>query len=356
MSNYQLPVLGFVACVLVFLFVPLRVSHAADLTSESDLMTRVKVGEGSSHTVTFVLDAGNTFAAGETMSLDFDEDGGGWVIDGMNATVADFGFNDGIERTIVGVDGSCTGHNGGNDLAVGINDTTGTITLTACASYTASASGAMVNIKIGTAAGGTDRITNPTATGVYTLTVGGTFGDTGEVHVEIVTDDQVVVTGTVLEIIGFGVSDTTIGFGTLSPTESRYATGNGSGSSSEQQAHTITVSTNAPTGYTMTIDGATLTSGANTINAIGATNTAPDAGAEQFGIRITAAGGSGTVSAPYDGGGFALDIISFPDEVATTSSNSGDTIYSMRYVANISESTEGGIYNADLVFTATGNI
>jgi hypothetical protein len=105
----------------------------------------------------------------------------------------------------------------------------------------------------------------------------------------------------------------------------------------------------------MTLNGATLTSGANTITAIGSANTTSAAGTEQFGLRMTATGGSGTVSAPYAAAGFAFDTAAFPDQVASATGASANTTYSVRYVANITGSTEAGAYTATLTYVAVAN-
>ncbi len=156
-------------------------------------------------------------------------------------------------------------------------------------------------------------------------------------------------------ILTFSVSDSAIGFGTLSSSAARYATGDGTGSASETEAHNLVASTTATNGYTITVNGTTLTSGANTISAIGPSNTASSVGSEQFGIRLTASGGSGTVSAPYAASGFAFDTAAFPDEIASATGSSADTTYSVRYLANIAATTEAGTYGATLTYVVTGN-
>jgi hypothetical protein len=105
----------------------------------------------------------------------------------------------------------------------------------------------------------------------------------------------------------------------------------------------------------MTVNGATLTSGANTITAIGSSNTASSAGTEQFGLRMSASGGSGTVSVPYAASGFAFDTAAFPDQVASASGSSANTTYSVRYLGNITAQTEAGAYTATLTYVATAN-
>lgn len=153
----------------------------------------------------------------------------------------------------------------------------------------------------------------------------------------------------------FSISDSAIGFGTPSASEARYATGDGIGSAIEAEAHTLIASTNAANGYVITVNGTTLQSGSFAITAIGATNSGSSPGTEQFGLRMTATGGNGSVSVPYAAAGFALDTAAFPDEVA--SDPDGDnvsTTYSVRYLANIAGATEAASYSAALTYITTG--
>ena len=114
---------------------------------------------------------------------------------------------------------------------------------------------------------GTNSI-NPSTPGSYTTTISGTFGDAGDITVNILTSNQVNITATVPQALTFSISTTSISFGTLTAVAARYASSTGNGDSSEVEAHNVIVGTNAANGYTMTVGGSTLTSGANTINAI----------------------------------------------------------------------------------------
>ena len=155
--------------------------------------------------------------------------------------------------------------------------------------------------------------------------------------------------------LSFVLSDSTIGFGALSANGTRHATGDQLGAASEIVAHTLVASTTSATGYTITVQGATLTSGQNTVNAIGGTNTASVASIEQFGLRMTASGGVGNVAAPYAASGFAYAATATTSSqvASATTGNGADTTYSVRYVANISPQTETGTYTASLVYTIT---
>ncbi|MBP6926443.1 MAG: hypothetical protein KBB70_01970 [Candidatus Pacebacteria bacterium] len=155
----------------------------------------------------------------------------------------------------------------------------------------------------------------------------------------------------------FTISTNSIGFGTLTPANARYASADGLGSASEVEAHTIDAGTSATNGYSITVQGASLTNGGDTITAIGGVNTASSAGTEQFGLRVTATGGTGSVSDPYTGGGFA-----YAADATTTSeiggAISGDgvtTTYSVRYITNVSTTTNPGSYTGNVTYVMTSN-
>lgn len=158
--------------------------------------------------------------------------------------------------------------------------------------------------------------------------------------------------------LSFSISTTTLYFGGLSSVVTRYASStNTGGDSSETEAHNLKVKTNIPNGYTITVRGATLTSGANTVTAIGSTNISPAINTEQFGIRLVATGGVGTVTVPYSASGFAYSATNvLASQIASASSgDNATTTYSVRYVANIAGTTEMGAYTSGLVFVTTAN-
>ncbi len=158
------------------------------------------------------------------------------------------------------------------------------------------------------------------------------------------------------QTLTFSISDNTIGFGTLDSGNSRYATGDLDGSGTEAVAHTLSASSSATNGYTITIEGPTLTNSyGDTITAIGGSATAPSAGSEQFGIKLSASGGSGTASSPYDTANYAYDGESAADQVASASSATATTDYDVFFLANIASNTDSGTYTSALTFVATAN-
>ena len=142
----------------------------------------------------------------------------------------------------------------------------------------------------------------------------------------------------------------------MSASAASYATGDTTGSSTETSAHNLVAGTNAPSGYILYVKGDTLTSGANTITAIGASMASSTIGSEQFGIRLTASGGSGATISPYNfGTSYAYGATaSVQDDVGQATGASANTTYLVYYLANIASQTESGAYSTTLTYTATG--
>lgn len=171
---------------------------------------------------------------------------------------------------------------------------------------------------------------------------------------------MVAVSATVAQSLSFSISDNSIGFGTLSSSAARYATGDTNGTGSDTAAHTLAVGTYGASGYTITVQGATLTSGLNTITANGSTAAASTPGSEQFGIYATSSGGTGaSIDATYADNstpGFGYDgTATTAATFATGSTATATTTYSLHYIANISTSTEAGSYATNLTYVATAN-
>lgn len=337
-----------------------RQASASALLNKSDTMSSQKASTASNHTIVFRTPTG----AGDSSDTII-------VTLPTGFTTNTFDFADVDLAHSAGSQSNCTSPTYTNDetlagsasaTAWGAALSGQVLTLTAPTDGVGAAAiavDACVQIQIGTnattGATGDTQITNHATPASYTIAISGTFGDSGDIVVNVLSDDQVSVSATVDESLTFTISDNSIGFGTLSASDDYFASGDTNGSATEAEAHTLVVGTNAANGYTMTINGATLTSGANTIAAIGSSNTASSAGTEQFGLRIDESGGSGAVSAPYADTGFAFDTAAFPDEVAAATGASANTTYSVRYLANITSSTEAGAYTATLTYVATAN-
>jgi len=226
------------------------------------------------------------------------------------------------------------------------------------------------NITSGTALSYTlGSITNPAATNttyfVRITTYTGNDGATGPTDngtVALSTAQPIQLTGVTPEILVFcvgtaiasdctSVSGNTIDFGDFSPTLTRSAT-------SVMQAQT-----NAANGYSITVNGTTLSSGANTIAALAA-QTASTIGVSQFGLNIRAnttpavganptGAGSGTFSANY-GTPNAYRFVT-GDSVAQAALPTNSNTFTSSYIVNIGGAQAAGVYTATITYICTAS-
>ncbi|HTW96604.1 MAG TPA: fibronectin type III domain-containing protein [Candidatus Methylomirabilis sp.] len=158
--------------------------------------------------------------------------------------------------------------------------------------------------------------------------------------------------------ISFSVAPNNASFGNLDAGAARFASST-AGAAAETTAHTLSASSGSAGGYVITVQGATLSHGANSIAAVGASKASSTPGFEQFGLRLFTASGVGKVTPPYNGsaGSFAYaGTANTASQVASDITGGGtESIYSVRYLANISSATAATDYTTTLVYVATGN-
>lgn len=233
-------------------------AEAAALTNVSDTLSDSGPSDVSDHTILFTTPTGMA-ADGSTFTITFDSNFATGSVAFGDIDVAD----DGSDLTL---GASCPGVN------LGVSITNSTITFENCATGgSAIAGGSVVEVEIGTnATGGTNQITNPSATTSYPVIIGGTWADSGETRVHIV--DDVIVTASIDTAFTFAVTGiatgTSINSETVSTTGSTTGTAipfgdvDAGGANAEFLGQLLTVTTNAPNGYTVTVSAdQTLTSG-----------------------------------------------------------------------------------------------
>lgn len=333
------------------------IAVAAQMTGVKDTLSTVTVNATATHVITATLAGANTVATGETIVYDFTN--ADFTLSAIGTwQAADFTFNDGTARGApvdVGAAPTCSA--GANNYTVAVDVTNVTFTITTCASYTTSGAAPVTTFTInGTTASGTGTMTNKATdvdSSVYTITET-TDSATGAVVAE--TNGTVNITATVSPTLTFSNSDNSIGFGALSASGPRYATGDTLGSGSTTTAHTMTVGTNATTGYTLTYNGPTLTSGANTIAPATITATADGTtGADQFALGATVTG-TGTVTSGYSTAANDYKFVaSTVSQVASATGPITSDSIAVRYLANIPASKPAGNYATNLDWVATGN-
>ncbi|MBI3956606.1 MAG: hypothetical protein HY340_01315 [Candidatus Kerfeldbacteria bacterium] len=306
--------------------------------------------DASTDTITLTFDSGVVLAAEVATNFDFE------VGDGATCSTATF-TDEALALTAAagtwGVD--VTGQ--AITLTAPTDATTGEITAGRC-----------VQLLIGTNAtlGGTgsgSALTNGTAAN-YDVDITselGTTDDSGSGSISIIADDQVSVTATVDPTITFTLSDTTIGFGTLTSSAGRWATGDLNGAaasagSNPDAAHTMTIATNAQSGYAITYNGATLTSGGNTIDVASVSGDSDGTpGSEQFGLSVST-DGNATIASGYqrdttaDFTWVASTTTTIVSEIVATAT---ETI-SASYLGNIAATTEAGSYTTTVTYIASG--
>ncbi len=213
-------------------------ASAAQLTSISATASTTVPSVTSNYNIRWTNST--AVAAGQTITVQFDPGGNGFVLTGLI-------FGD-ASSTGMSIVAGCTGGIS-NEVTQGFTNNPDVITFTVCAGNTVTAGAKSLFIS-------NSRITNPTA-GSYKITIGGTQTDTGTTMVAILS--QVTVTAVVDTSFTFTVagvasgqavngtttstttSATAIGFGTLAPTI--IVTG----------AQDLTVTTNAQNGFVVTV-------------------------------------------------------------------------------------------------------
>ena len=182
------------------------VATAASITTAKDTMSRLKAGTASDHTFTFVTPTG--LASTQNMTLTFSSD-----FTGIGAMIGtDFDLAEGstgvcssatfTEKSVVTTGATTSQFNiAGSGQVVTITSGGASATLTA---------GRCIRIKAGlnatdtTGSGpGVHQILNGALDDDDTITIGGSFGDSGVMTVDIIDDDQVSITATVNQTLTF---------------------------------------------------------------------------------------------------------------------------------------------------------
>ena len=146
----------------------LPVTQAASMSSVKDLLSTSAASTAANHTITFTMPAGQTWAAGETLTITVDNAGQLFNLGALaNSDPLDYDIR--TDTAGANTDESIVANAGcaSNDAIeiTTINTTTDVITFTACGSYTAPANASIIEIQIGTHAAlggaGNSQITNP---------------------------------------------------------------------------------------------------------------------------------------------------------------------------------------------------
>ncbi len=309
-------------------------------------MTREKVSTASNHTIKFTTPTG--VAAGQTMTVTFPA--------GFNMSSIVFGDVDISWGTTTGLENNDTaaqalaanpaGATWGAAVAGQVlTITSGTSTIPATNK---------VIIEIGTNATyggtGTHQITNHATPASYTLTLGGTFGDSGTMKIVVVTNEQVAMDGSIDPSLTFTISANSTAFGNLT-------TGSVTTAATGVQ---LTIGTNANSGYAITVqDQGNGTNGglynAGTASTILSTHATLAAGTEGYGIQAAVGLGTPTIDADYLYVGNEVGQLTVAAQNLATSATATSTNHriDVTHKAAIHPTTEPGNYVDTITYIAT---
>ncbi len=340
----------FVILMAISVFIYPYFTYAAALTDLSDTMSRLEKGIASDHsikfttptgagdsgdTITVTMPAGFTIGTVDFTDIDLSHGAAGTETDETLAAAADAtSWGAVFAAQVLTLTHPTNGVNG--DIAatdiviveIGLNATFGVA--------------------------GDQQITNQAAANNYTITIGGTFGDTGQIGIVIIDDDQFTVTGTTDPTITFTLSANATAFGTLSASSVVTSAPN----------ITLTISTNGTNGYTVNIRDAGDTTNPGLYSAanlflIGSAdysyNDSEDLDAGN-GYGIQGSSGDATIAVPYNSGGNIVGGYELTDQtLATHNATASSHTITITSKAKITGATPAGNYIDTVTVIATGN-
>jgi hypothetical protein len=302
-----------IAIVVVAVGIQGSTVFALSLTSLSDVMSREEASTASNHEIKFVTPTGGGVAAGESISLTFSADFTGVasldfgdadfaIGDSNNCTTANFS-----EQTLAGTPSGATWGLTTSGSVVTLLSGTGTVTADRCVRFELGTNAA-------TGGAGDTQISNGAADDDDTITVGGTFGDTGTITVDIIDSDQVTTTATVNQSLTFDLdtsvadgetsSPYSVAFGTVTVTDTRV-----SGTTDSINMIIAEVDTNATGGAVVTVRNANGANGMVSTSVpadnIGSADGTMADGTENYGlcvISVTQTSGALSKASPYNSG------------------------------------------------------
>jgi hypothetical protein len=295
--------------VLIFTFILMTtgmnplIAQAASISDAEAVFGRLKASTASdSLTVTFVTPTGIQTGGGDTITLTFSSD---FVLASEDVANFDIGLgNSGTCSTASYTDETVALTPSATEWGV---DVTGQVITFSPETDDTLTAGYCIKFEMGTDAttdgtGASDTITNGNADDDDTITIGGAFGDSGTITVDIIDDDQVTVSATVNQTMTFdldteltdqeGAAPYTVDLGTLSASAV-----NVSGNTDSINMIIAEGGTNASGGMNVTVQNANGTDGlvstSSPADSITNATATMSAGTENYGLCVATANLSG---------------------------------------------------------------
>lgn len=336
---------GLAIVLLLVAFIPVVSVHAAQITNRKFTLSNSN-GTGSSVTYTFTSDALPSATAVRSVKAE-----------ACTTAAGACSTPSGFDAATAGISGQPSGLGAAASWTDDSN--TGNLRITHASNVTAPSGAVTIPW---------NAVTNPTADNTTFFLRVTTYSDAAYTTpidsgtIAVSTAEQITVNATVDETLTFctgtsgitnsscsGATGNTVSLGTITPSTT--------GASTSQ----IGISTNASSGYAVTVAGNTLTAGANNIDAL-ATQTASAQGGEQFGLNLkdnatpnigTEVSGAGTATATANYG--TVDQYRFVtgDIIASKNASDAHRLFTVSYIANVAGNTPAGSYTTNLTFVAT---
>ncbi len=180
---------------LTSFFVGFNQSAASKLSSVSDTMSRQKIGVSANHEIIFTLAGGSAVTENETITIIFPT-GFASGLNSIECGDVDL-LDDGVQENFAASPGCAAD---ADEWGAAVSTRTLTLTAPSTAATYINAS-SVVTLRVGTNTTeegvGNAQIVNPGSAGSKVINIGGTFGDSIEIAIAIVTNDQAAVIGTI---------------------------------------------------------------------------------------------------------------------------------------------------------------
>lgn len=341
--------------VLVLLLIASIVTPALDAQAASmparDYMNRNQANITSGITHEFIITPATT-TSGNLIIVFPDADDGLWCRTAGSLTTATTSLHDSATALPGTLSASCSQGSGSSSYD--------TITISGVTSITSSTTYG-VRVSGNTGVLGT---TSSAATSIVTVkTNNGSDVDTRNIALVTVASDQVTITGKVDPTLTFAITDTQIGFGTITSAALRYATANENGDTvapGNGAPMTVSASTNAQSGLVIEVKDTNAAAGSGMYNSSPATtltsraSTAVSAGTIGFGIYGKNASNL-TIDEGFDHDSSSdLAISTSFQTLASAAAPVSSASLDVAAIAAVAASTAPGDYADTLTLVATG--
>jgi len=329
-------------------FISIPIANAAQITGRSVVLS-TSVGDASGVTYTLNATALPTTTAVKSLEVKFCSS-----LTGACASPA------GFSTTSSALASQPTGLGAASGWTAS-TATSGSLRILNAANSTAS-SGALTVVWSG--------VHNPTATNTAFYGVITTYSDSAWTtaidsgSVALSTSSQIQVALTVDETLTFCTGTSITGEDCSTASGSIVNLGKGSTTATATGTSLMAASTNGNTGYSVTVNGTTLASGANTIDAL-STGGASMLNTNQFGLNLASANTTPVIGSAKTGAGTASAAVNYGTNnnfrfasgeiIASAAGPTNANKFTIGYIANISGITPPGSYSTVLTYVATAN-